>query len=422
MRISVLTDTLYSGGAQKVALDSALALARRGHEVSLFSEYDKKIAPAPYGVDIASIPFTKLWFKVRFNPPRGIRYLTAPFLGRAWDYALAFHKLQKNAPDIWNIHNIHGRRMPISFPFRLSLKRPVLWTFHDMWPVTGGCGFPLDSPGFTQDCSACVCDIIPSPGKKYAPSAALALRRKLWKSQHRITIVTPSEWLGREVGKSAVARHVRVEVIPNGIDTKVFTPMDKKAVRRELGIPADCVYVLILANRLGERRKGMNFASAIASALLKADKRIRIIYAGNQPEMSERDCSGRVYCFPYTKDPATVAKYYAASDFFLFTSTAENFPLTVLEAMACGAIVVAFACGGVPEEIIDGETGFINKAGDVEGSVAALLSLLGNIPLAQRIRHNARENVNSRFTIDRMAEEYEKLMGRLVAESRDDRR
>ena len=419
MRISVLTDTLYSGGAQRVELESALGLARRGHKVSLLSEYDNKVVPAPVGVNIGSIPFTRLWFNVRFGPSRRIRYLAAPLLGKAWDYALALHELQKSAPDIWSVHNIHGRRMPISFPFRISLRRPVVWTFHDMWPVTGGCGFALDSDGFTRDCSSCTCDLIPSPGNSHGPADGLTVRRKLWESHHHITIVTPSEWLKREVRRSAVARHVRVEVIPNGIDTKVFTPMDREAVRRELGIPADGVYVLILANRLGERRKGTNFASAIASALLKADKRIRIIYAGNLPEMPGRDDSGRVHYFPYTKDPAMVAKYYAASDFFLFTSTAENFPLTILEAMACGVVVVAFACGGVPEEIIDGETGLINKAGDVEGSIAAVLSLLENNPLAQRIRDNACESVRNRFTLERMAEGYEKLMGRLVAESRE---
>jgi glycosyltransferase involved in cell wall biosynthesis len=411
MKISLLTDVLFSGGAHQVARDVGSGLARRGHAVSLWYEYDgKPEATAVEGVRVAPIPLSKLWFRFRFSLPRQIRYLLAPIIGRPWDYALARRQMAQKT-DIWNVHNIHGKRMPLSLPFYLSQFRPLIWTFHDMWPITGGCAFAGDCDGFTQACHNCGCELVPPATN--AP-AELATRRSLWRSPHNITIVTPSEWLREEVRRSAVAGHVRVEVIPNGIDPEVFRPIAKDEARRSLGLAEEAHYILVLANQLKERRKGAEYAHAIIQQLLATSPPIRPIYVGHNSDELAGAAPNRAIAFPYTANRATIALYYAAADLFLFTSLAENLPLTILEAMACGTPVVAFACGGVPEEIIEGQTGFIRPVGDVAGVVSAVLSICQDQALATRLGQAAREHLLNHFTLEKMAAGYERLLQKLV--------
>lgn len=413
MDIGVLTDVLFSGGAQKICLDLAQGLARTGHHVTVYYEYDNKAqVRVKESVELVPFPFSRTWFQVRFKAPRRLRYLLAPVTGKAWDYWLAAHRMGTMPLDLWSIHNIHGRRMPITFPFHLSRHRPVLWTFHDMWPITGGCDF-AEGTGFMEACSACSCQQVPTHGKRLAPNQELRLRNHLWHSDHNIVIITPSSWLRREVERSAVASHVRVEVIHNGVDTDLFRPRNRQEARRQIGVPLEQKYVLVLANQLKSRRKGAEYALAIVTALQNHQESVIPIFVGNGAEEVAATVGGRSYWFPYTTDPAELARYYAATDVFLFTSLAENLPLTIMEAMACGTPVVAFDVGGVAEEIVNGQMGTIRPAGDVAGCVRDILAICQD-DIAAEWGTAARKHVERYFTLDRMATGYERLMHELV--------
>jgi glycosyltransferase involved in cell wall biosynthesis len=73
----------------------------------------------------------------------------------------------------------------------------------------------------------------------------------------------------------------------------------------------------------------------------------------------------------YVRDPQKMAQLYRAADLFVHTAKAEAFGKTVTEAMACGTPVVASAVGGIVEQIIAGETGFLCPAGDAAGMADA---------------------------------------------------
>lgn len=77
-------------------------------------------------------------------------------------------------------------------------------------------------------------------------------------------------------------------------------------------------------------------------------------------------------------DGETVQKTMLASDIFVLPSRAENQPVAILEAMACGLPVVASAIGAIPEQVIDGETGILVPSGDIEALKEALSSLANN--------------------------------------------
>ncbi len=108
----------------------------------------------------------------------------------------------------------------------------------------------------------------------------------------------------------------------------------------------------------------------------------------------------------FVKDEAQVARYYQAADILAFATKADNCPLTVMEAMACGLPVVASNIGGVPELIEDERTGLLVDPGNVSAFAAALQRLLNDPDWAATLGKRATEVARQRFDIRRQAKEY----------------
>lgn len=129
----------------------------------------------------------------------------------------------------------------------------------------------------------------------------------------------------------------------------------------------------------------------------------------------------------------TKVKYYSESKLFILPiQWEEPFGLVMIEAMACGTPVVAFARGSVPEVIKDGETGFIvnsseeDKRGNwiikktgLEGLCEAVERIY-SMPDEQyrQMRRNCRAHVEKNFTVERMVDDYEKVYQQVIEESK----
>jgi glycosyltransferase involved in cell wall biosynthesis len=101
-------------------------------------------------------------------------------------------------------------------------------------------------------------------------------------------------------------------------------------------------------------------------------------------------------------------------DVFAFPSIAEGFGLALVEAMACGVCVVASAAGGIPEVVADGVSGLLVPPGDHAALAAAILRLLTDCELAQRVSANAIRVVSDSFGIEKMASQVSDLYQRLL--------
>jgi N-acetyl-alpha-D-glucosaminyl L-malate synthase BshA len=105
------------------------------------------------------------------------------------------------------------------------------------------------------------------------------------------------------------------------------------------------------------------------------------------------------------------------ADLFLLPSHHESFGLVALEAMACGAIVIATSVGGTREVIDDGVNGFVRDPGDVEAWTGAALDILRDPARRARMQVAAREAASERFCRDRLIEEYEEEYAAAVAQA-----
>lgn len=94
-----------------------------------------------------------------------------------------------------------------------------------------------------------------------------------------------------------------------------------------------------------------------------------------------------------------VAKILAASDLFVLSSRSEGLPLSILEAMAAALPVIASSVGGIPEIVVEGETGFLVPPGDPQSLAGAIESLLDDSDLRRRLGAAGRDRVAQRFDL-----------------------
>jgi N-acetyl-alpha-D-glucosaminyl L-malate synthase BshA len=103
-----------------------------------------------------------------------------------------------------------------------------------------------------------------------------------------------------------------------------------------------------------------------------------------------------------------VADVMRGADLFLLPSEVESFGLAALEAMACGAPVIASNTGGLPELVTDGETGCLAAPGDVSTMTERSLAVLRDPGLAARMRAAAVERAQA-FSVDKVVPQYERV-------------
>jgi glycosyltransferase involved in cell wall biosynthesis len=384
-----------SGGAAVVASSLRAKLAERGYPGSMFV-YDKES-------DHRSVR------KLRRVIPKFFHHLLANDLDLFFSGRILSTAEFKQA-DIVHCHNLHGWYFSLGTLKKISRLKPLVWTFHDEWPITPHCAYAYDgalADGFYQCPDRNLYPRIFWPNQKY-----LMWRKRSIYDRARFTIVTPSNWLFDRV-RSSVLKTKEIRLIPNGIDTTIFKPQDKSGARKVLDLPAGKKIVMFFAAAgFANIRKGGQQLLTIKDLLKRREDVMYVCIGGDQDGQSD-DGSVRFIKKIDAKDLA--AKYYAASDVFLLTSAAENFPLVTLEAMACGLPVASFDVGGVKEAITHGQEGYIARYGDAKDLAAGVEHMIGlNEADYSEMSGNCVKRVRENYTLDLMASKYLELYEELI--------
>jgi glycosyltransferase involved in cell wall biosynthesis len=328
--------------------------------------------------------------------------------------------LPPKRPNIVHCHNLHGRYFDLRALPWLCRQVPLVVTLHDMWLLTGRCAHALDCGEWLAGCETCERRRFKMLPFLQRDAAALNLRRKrAILSECRLAVATPSRWLMRQAERSLPAQTLSgARVIPNGIDGKVFRPGGKAEARKRLGLPAGSVLLLCSAweirrNFCKDYETVRRASERIAARL--PERRVKLIVLGEKGR-PERAGELEIRCIPFQTDPNIVATYYQAADVFLHAVRAEVLGMVLLEAMACGLPTVATAVGGIPEQILDGKTGFLVGRGDAEAMAERALRLLQDTSLAGWIGGRATEHSLRRFSLSGQADAYLSWYEELLAE------
>ncbi|HEX7049649.1 MAG TPA: glycosyltransferase [Longimicrobiales bacterium] len=214
----------------------------------------------------------------------------------------------------------------------------------------------------------------------------------------------------------------RTEVIPNGIDARVFRAGTRGGLRAELGLPE----TTILVGAVGNIRASKDYPTLLraAAALRRRSAAYRVVIVGDTRDagydglLALRSSLGLDQTVIFTGFREDVHGIMGDFDIYVISSSAEGFSLSTIQAMACGVPVVATRCGG-PEEIIeDGVTGVLVPTGAPEALADAVHALAGDVVRRERFSRVARERVERRFTVESMVQAYSALYERCLADAR----
>ena len=290
-----------------------------------------------------------------------------------------------------------------------KLDCPVVWTLHDTWAFTGGCHYPGDCTGFRGECGSC-----PQLGSRDDNDISRTLMQRKARTFRDLdlTIVTPSRWMADLAASSSLLSGRRIEVIPNGLDTEAFKPIDYQAARDYLGIANRHPVILFGANRLPDPRKG---GDLLCKALSMLGTPYTLLTFG-EGELPLADATNvELRSLGSLNDDASLALAYSAADVFACPSREDNLPNTVAEAMACGTPCAAFAVNGLPDMITQRVTGWLAPAFD-PSELAAGIRWLANHPHPEELRQAARNKALSEYSLEVMTSRYEALYAELLRE------
>ncbi len=321
-------------------------------------------------------------------------------------------KVAQINPDIINLHWISGGFMQIET--FAKLKRPLVWTLHDMWGFTGGCHVTGECDRYKASCGAC-----PqlNSGSEWDLSRWVWQRKvKAWKNLN-LTLVSPSSWLAECARSSSLFQNLRIEVIPHGLDTQKYRPINQHFAREALNLPRDKKLILFGAiEATSDRNKGFHLLQPALQELSKSgwknDLEV-VIFGASQPE-NPPDLGFKTHYLGHLHDAISLATVYSAADVMLVPSLQESFGQTASESFACGTPVVAFNSTGLKDIVDHQQNGYLAKPYEVEDFAKGITWVLENEQRLQKMSFYAREKAEQEFTLELQARRYSGLFQEIL--------
>lgn len=293
------------------------------------------------------------------------------------------NKIDAIAPDVVQLHNIHGYYLNYVelFNYLARADVPVVWTMHDCWPFTGHCAYHTlaNCNRWKDGCHSC-------PLKTEYPESMMFdrsernynLKKETFTTLPNLHIVTVSNWLHDTVRESFLGKFP-IYTIHNSVDIPRL-----KSVTRQKNL------VLAVASNW-EPRKGLSYILKLRELL---PERIRIRVIGLSKSQLAALPYGIEGCLRIN-DRETLRKEFASASVFINPSMADTLAIVNLESLAVGTPVVAFDSGGMRESLSD-ETGIMVQQGNVAAMAGAINFILTKPDRFQP--HSCRERIREHFS------------------------
>lgn len=401
MRIYALSHSDEVGGAARAAYRIHHAVRGAGVESTLLvnqaSSGDWTVKGPQTPVDFM---FNKLYSGAAQALTKALK--TKPYLYHSLS-AMPTHVSQKLnlAPiDAVHLHWVQGEMMSVADI--ANIKKPLIWTLHDMWAFSGAEHYPEDERwrmGYTK--------LNRSDFESGLDLNRWTWARKigLWKKP--MSIVTPSNWLAECVKQSQLMKDWPVRVIPNPIDTRKWIPIEHSTARKLLGLPEGVPLILFGAIGGGQDpRKGFDLAVGALQILKESIPDVELVIFGQKQPKDAFDYGFTAHYMGHIHDDITLQLLYSAADVMLVPSRQEAFGQTASEALACGCPVAAFDVTGLKDVISHQMTGYLAKPFDVEDLANGIAWLLAEQIQSNALREASRKRAESLFDSKVVAAQY----------------
>lgn len=304
-------------------------------------------------------------------------------------YDLSNHPLVQQA-DIIHLHWVQNFLNYDTF-FK-NVKKPIVWTLHDLNPLYGGFHHTLLRERYYND-------------YKSLEDKFYSIKRTALAGKTNITAVAISSKMHQLIANHEFFIGKPIVDVFNGVDYKQFTMIDKQCVRSILGIAPE-TKVFLFANRyLNDSQKGLDKLCK-AFELLNIENGILICLGeGTIPPCGNL----KVRQFKPVSDTEWLSQLYSAADYLVFPSLQEAFSLTILEAMCCGTPVIMTP--------VSGSDDLINDFNGIRCADFTPEAISKGIHMAMEKEYNRekiREDIITRFNLEGIANDYLKLYNKIL--------
>ncbi len=272
-------------------------------------------------------------------------------------------QIKEYKPDVLHLHNLHSGyiNIPLLFEYIKQSRIKVVWTLHDCWAFTGKC------PHYTfvgcnkwkQECRECSQLSQYPKSLKDRTTENFYLKKEWFLGVKDLTLVTPSEWLYKEV-KQSFLKDYKTVVINNGIDLSVF----KRAEVKDKIKNAPKNKTVLAVSYGWNDRKGFSDLIKVAD---KLGSDYQVIIVGTDKN-NQKYLTTNVLEVKRTDGREKLIELYSLADVFFNPTKEDTFPTVNIEALACGTPIVTYDTGG-SVEIINSSCGIVVKNGDVDNAV-----------------------------------------------------
>lgn len=419
MRIAILSGTDQRGGAGRAAFRLMEALDPFGLDMRMMV-----LEKASGRADVEQVGGSPLYHRLRKVADRLPVLMTPNGPRLFWDLNFSSalprggprRRVNEAKPDVVHLHWVnYGLISPEAIA---RIEAPIVWTLHDMWPLTGGCHYSGECERFLAACGSC--PVLGTRGKD--------LSSRLWQRKHdawrgkQFTIVSPSRWLADCARRSSLFRDMPIEVIPNPLDLTVFRPHPKPEARRRLGLPEDVPIIMFGGNKATQNPlKGFHHLRAALADIAAGSGPPPHVAIFGSSESDGVEIGLPTHYLGSLRGDDTIASAYSAADVFVLPSEQDNLPNTVAESLACGTPVVGFRIGGVPDMVRDGESGFLAEPFNTGEFAEGILKALAIQAAGDALSVGARRVAEEMFMADTVARRYLAVYQSAIARARSAR-
>ena len=270
-----------------------------------------------------------------------------------------------------------------------QLNAPVVWRLSDMWVFSGAEHYATDrryARSYRRGTR---------PTTEAGPDInreTFLRKKRSWTKPH--TVISPSRWMAEQVMQSTLTHDWATHVIPNTLNSSDWEPLEKKDARRALGLPKDAHMVLFGAGSgLRDHHKGGDLfleslnhlqvngptgsTPAIWAAIFGQDgddfvsNGVRVTFLGRLSDHGLRLA-------------------YSSANVMVVPSRVDNYPSTAVEARMTGLPVVGFDVGGLPDIVVNNQTGVLVEDFEPRKLGSTISDLLNNPKEAQSMGLRAR--------------------------------
>lgn len=329
--------------------------------------------------------------------------------------------LQKNpkvkASDILHFHWINNSFISLNGMKTLFASgKPIVWTLHDMWAFTGGCHYSGECRNYKKSCGDC--PYLKNPAK-HDLSFEIHQKKQSIYGTANLNIVTCSHWLAEKARTSSLLKNFPISVIPNPIDTNLFSPKVKKTSREHFKFPQEKFLLLFGAANVNDERKGLKFLLESMKILFlttpEIAEKIELVIVGKNKAEGFSIENFKTHDTGMITSKTEMAELYSAADIFILPSLEDNLPNTIMESMSCGTPVVGFDSGGIPEMIQHQKTGYLatyKSAEDLADGIKWMMDSENRKNASEASRKFVLENYSEKIVAEKYFRLYESILSK----------